>query len=87
MKDYGTPLLAAGAANAFSRGLIFTGKHYRILFWPWNVLQGHRGWRHWTKHILLATMSSIVTLAVSLSVSALQSILCWNGIAGRRRLL
>jgi len=26
---------------------------YCLLVWPWNMLQGHRGWRHWTEHIRL----------------------------------
>jgi len=32
------------------RWLFFMGKKHRLLVWPWNVLQGHQGWRHWTKH-------------------------------------
>ena len=25
---------------------VFHGRRYRLLVWPWNLLQGHRGWRH-----------------------------------------
>ena len=35
------------SANAkILRGKFFTGEDYRLLVWPRNVLQGHRGWCH-----------------------------------------
>jgi len=31
-------------------GIVFHGlwETYRLLVWPWNVLDGHQGRHHWT---------------------------------------
>jgi len=39
--------------DSFSQWSLKLGT-YRLLVRPWNVLQGHRRWCHWTEHIRLS---------------------------------
>ena len=67
----------------FQGGIVFHGRTYHLLVWPRNVFQGHQGRCHWTEHIRLPISILILTLTASLTVSALQSILCLNDLVGR----
>jgi len=42
-ETYGTPLLAAPAADINFMGDSFSRGKHRLLVWAWNVLQRYRG--------------------------------------------
>ena len=59
---------------------ISEGETYHFLLWPSDMLQDHRGWCHCTEHDFLLMFYSKFG---HISYCWLQSILCWNDLAGR----
>jgi len=80
-------------ANISQRVSFSHRKTRRLLVWPWNVLQGHRGWRHYTEHIhdfLVVFYSNFGCISCRLCATiyfCAEMILLWNCIILRSLVL